>query len=529
MTRRLQALILTILLLLTSGIVPALAEVSEFSVECFDDPVRPGKSSMITYYLPEATEISLTVETPDGELLAVIADGIPSTAGENAIWWNGTFSGVVPDEGPAVLCLSYGEFTTTFDINVGTPYDPLSEETLPEVLLDEEDGEKAEGTILTIESEVIPDSTPSHAITEENDQRQYTPTYGSPYAGQDTTVNYWTLPMDITDEAAVWAMLTAPITVVDNGKANNQRNQTVIYREPDASSEAIGTVTYTSQGVHVLETRDEWTLIECYSSSFHDSKVKAWNMLVQGWVPTKYIRTVTPNQELGYVIDKLTQRLYIFKDGHLYDTLLVSTGKANKKQPYNETRAGEFLMMVPEVGGFSDGSMICSMAIRFNGGDLIHEVPHTTGQHGNYYGTYEPSLGKKASHGCVRVQRHRTSLGTNMSWIWENRKNNTKLVIWEDWQGRQIPYPDDDLPVYYNPKGGTMYHSSETCYSAKGKTFTAITYGELETDAFRKLTTCTWCNPPLRHKDIDEINLTYAPGGDHEPVLTEARKKQGYN
>ena len=32
----------------------------------------------------------------------------------------------------------------------------------------------------------------------------FTPVWGSPYAGVDQTLNYWTLPMDITDEAAVW-------------------------------------------------------------------------------------------------------------------------------------------------------------------------------------------------------------------------------------------------------------------------------------------------------------------------------------
>lgn len=527
MTRRLQAFLVVLILLLSTGIIPAAAEQADFSVQCLDDPIRPGKSTQIIYMLPEATEISLTVETEDGVLLAVIADGVSGEAGENSIWWNGTYNGEIPPEGTDILCLSSSEHTVTCVIHIGTPFDPLSEANLTEGRLDDGEDDHTE----TVIDEPIPEDvqeTPAQT-PEENDQNQYTPSYSSPYARQDTSFNYWTMPMDITDEEAVWAMLTAPITVVDNGKSNAQRTQLVIYKEPDANSEGVGMVTCVSQGVHVLETRDDWTLIECYSSSFHDSAVKAWNMLVQGWIQTKYLKTVTPNQNLGYVIDKLTQRLYIFKDGHLYDTLLVSTGKVNSKQPYNETRSGEFLMMVPAVGGFSDGSMICSMAIRFNGGDLIHEVPHSKGENGNYYGTYEPYLGSKASHGCIRVQRRRTPLGTNMTWIWNNRKNNTKLVIWEDWQGRQIPYPDDNTVIYYNPKGGTMYHSCETCNSAKGKTFTAFTYGELEDEPYSKLTRCTWCNPPLNRKEIDEINSQYLPGGDHEPTLTEARKKQGYD
>ena len=40
-----------------------------------------------------------------------------------------------------------------------------------------------------------------------------------------------------------------------------------------------------------------------------------------------------------------------------------------------------------------------------------------------------------------------------MAWIWKNLKKNSrvKLLIWEDWQGRQIPVPAENSTVYYNP------------------------------------------------------------------------------
>ena len=402
----------------------------------------------------------------------------------------------------------------------------VTEPNIPEEELLEEvhlgDGADDDGT-----DEGEPEQEAPNAIISVNpDQSVYTPSYGSPYTGTDPSVNYWTLPMDITDEAAVWEMLMQPMTVLDTGKKNAQKTQIVLRREPDEDAKGVGVVTCVSQGVHVLETQGDWTLIECYSSSFHDSKVKAWNMLVQGWVPSKYIKTTKPNQEMGIVIDKLTQRLYLFKDGSLYDTLLVSTGLSNKKQPYNETRSGEFLLLLPAVGGFQDGNMICSMAIRFDGGDLLHEVPHSLAADGsNYYGVFEPYLGSRASHGCIRVQRKKTPNGVNMKWIWDNRQANIKLVIWEDWQGRQVPYPDDSTPVYYNPDGGSLYHSSEHCYSARTITFQPFTYGELEDDAYRKLKRCDYCNPPMRRADIDAINLEHVLGGDHDPILTEARQQ----
>lgn len=375
---------------------------------------------------------------------------------------------------------------------------------------------------------VLTDAAPT-AAPELSDQSVFTPSYGSPYTGLDTSTNYWTLPMDITDVDAVWEMLIQPVTVLDDGgKSSGQHKRQIIIRsEPDSDSKGVGVVTNLTQSVHVLERGEEWTLIECYSSSFHDSAVKAWNMLVQGYVPTRYLKTVTPNQHMGIVVDKLAQRLYIFRDGELYDTLLCSTGLANASQPFNETRSGEFLLQNPAVGGWQDGNMYCAMGIRFNSGDILHQVPaRVNGDGTKNYTSYAAALGTKASHGCIRVQRKRTPKGTNMEWIWNNRADEMKLVIWEDWQGRQLPYPDDDLTLYYNPNGGVKYHTAETCYDAVGKTFTPFTYGELETGDFAKLTRCTYCTPPLRKAEIDAINEVYAPGGDHDPILTEARKEQ---
>lgn len=437
----------------------------------------------------------------DGDALFTImltdSEGFASNEEQIAIH----LSGFVSDDETLVVDLTVGE-PTAVPANV----DALLDDNLP----------------LLADVEVTATPAP-----EAIDQNIFTPSYGSPYAGQDTSMNYWTLPMDITDEAAVWEMLMQPVTVLDDGgKTSGQHKRQIIIRaEPDADSKGVGVVTNLTQSVHVLEQGEEWTLVECYSSSFYDSAVKAWNMLVQGYVPTKYLKTVTPNQTMGIVVDKLTQRLYIFKDGSLYDTLLCSTGLANASQPYNETRSGEFLLQNPAVGGWQDGNMYCDMGIRFNGGDILHQVPARVNADGSKnYSSYTADLGTKASHGCIRVQRQRTPKGTNMQWIWNNRADEMKLVIWEDWQGRQIAYPDDDLTLYYNPNGGQMYHTAETCYSAVGKTFTPFTYGELDSEDYAKLTRCTYCTPPLRKAEIDAINKVYAPGGDHDPVMTAARE-----
>ena len=84
--------------------------------------------------------------------------------------------------------------------------------------------------------------------------------------------------MDITDEEAVWKALIAPITVVDNGKKNAEKIQVVIRSQPSEESDGIGMVTCVSQGVHVLEQGEKWSLIECHSSS---RRAKLTNGLTQ--------------------------------------------------------------------------------------------------------------------------------------------------------------------------------------------------------------------------------------------------------
>ncbi|MBQ7846494.1 MAG: L,D-transpeptidase family protein [Clostridia bacterium] len=389
------------------------------------------------------------------------------------------------------------------------------EEIVEAIIFDED------GNIVEEEPEATEEVTAENTV--------FTPALGSPYQ-PDEPLNYWNMPMDITDEAAVWEVLMQPMTILYSNVDRAERTQTVLRAEPSDDSEAVGLVTRMNQGVHVLETLDNgWSLIEAYSSSFYGADVKRWNLLVQGYVKTKELKVVEPQQEYGFVVDKLTQRLYIFKEGKLFTTLMISTGLVNgiePIQPYNETRSGEFLLTSP-VGDFASGNMTCDMGIRFNSGDLLHEVPHKINADGTRnYGYTEPLLGSKASHGCIRVQRRKTPEGINMTWIWNNRIRNTKLLIWEDWQGRQMDIPEDDFLLYYNPDGGSYYHSSSFCYMAPKRTFEPFTYGQLEEEGFAKLKRCTYCAPVFRRAEIEARNAEYAPGGDHNAVLTRVQQEQ---
>ena len=305
---------------------------------------------------------------------------------------------------------------------------------------------------------------------------------------------------DITDEAACWELLMKPITILDAG----QREEIYPRQTPDGkkvnNDKLGGFINGASAAVHVLgEDEDGWTLIE---------GIDYYNRVIRGYVRTRLLKTVTPNEKYGVIIDKLTQRLYVFIDGKLWDSCLVSTGLPNDEQPYNETAAGEYLLC-SWVGDFDSEGMICATALRFNGGDMIHEVPHNVGYDGSpSYGRWEALLGQRASHGCVRTQRIATEKGLNARWLWDNLKKNTKVIVWDD-KGRKMPYPDDERQLFYNPNGGRYYHADAYCSSVKTKykPLSAFTYGELDTSAYLSLEPCTTCQPPRRKTLIAQENL----------------------
>ena len=327
----------------------------------------------------------------------------------------------------------------------------------------------------------------------------------------DHDVCFWKMEMGHMDEEAIWKVLTQPVTVL-TGK---QREQVRVLARPDADcKDYVGVVTCASQAVHVLERGDTWTLIEAYSSSEEGSAVKVFAEQFQGYVRTDRLKEEEVDQTYGIVIDKLQQRLYVFKEGKLFTTMLCSTGFAkNKEHLFHETPAGEFLM-VSWVGGFQAETLWCAYGIRINSGILVHEVPsrEETDRNGVTFTSYarcERYLGEKASHGCIRVQRQLTPEGVNAKWLWDNlhRKPYTKVIIWDDLD-RELTYPSDELLLYYNPKGGTNYHSQPTCSLVKDKyePMTSFTYGELDEKPYSKLTPCPGCAPQGRREKIDELN-----------------------
>lgn len=315
-------------------------------------------------------------------------------------------------------------------------------------------------------------------------------------------------PYDPEDQAVIWGIMMQPVTVLDVGPKEHVYPLVSPAANPkDAAANITGQLHGSTQGVHVIEHLENgWSLIEAYANDGYNAPAKVirnyTGKLIHGYVKTDKLKTVVPNEKIGILIDKLTQRLYVFQDGKMTGELLVSTGYPTKNQPYTETPAGEFLTD-SWVGEFVNGNMFCDMAIRINGGVLLHEVPYKArADGGRDYSAFVQYLGQKASHGCVRIQKDRNAEGMNMEWLWNNLKRNAKVLIWDD-QGRSLPPPDPALPVYYNPNNGKNYHLKQNCPGVKDRflPLTEFMYGELNMAPYDQLTPCSTCKPPERHED----------------------------
>lgn len=337
--------------------------------------------------------------------------------------------------------------------------------------------------------------------------------------GVPTAATFWEMNPDDYDltnpehQQAIWDIMMQPITVIEGEQTEN----IYITNEPGISAKpykdnCAGELHGQSQGVRIVEDDtdgDGYVRIEAYSNDGTKANSDYMESIaadkVQGYIKKSRLYTQKPSDKYALLVDKLRQKLYVFEAGRIISSLDVSTGLNNAKQPYNETPAGEFLV-VSWTGDFKAGSRtIGRFALRINGGTLLHEVLHDVAADGKtkLYDNYEPKLGMKDSHGCVRIPRRKNAEGINMQWFWDNLEKYTKVLIWED-KGRQMydpELPDANTPLYRNPNGGSNYHLDQNCSGVKDKFLPLtgdFTYGDLESDAFKKLTPCVYCAAPQK-------------------------------
>ena len=227
------------------------------------------------------------------------------------------------------------------------------------------------------------------------------------------------LPDRQDSDQQIWEKMMMPSVVVDIGPTSHQK----VYRTPDTHSAVLGTLHGQSQCLEVTEIRSEW------------AKIGAWNHesadYIEGWVPVSRLKTVQPQREYGLLLDKKEQTLTLFRDGKRVDTLLVSSGRIEPGEMYQETAAGAFLTDLHRAD-FSTNGLKYDYVIRYDGGNLLHQIPYAWGNEKKDYRAGSAYLGTKASHACVRIQAAPAEHGTNAYWLWTHLPYHTRLLILDD-------------------------------------------------------------------------------------------------
>ena len=227
------------------------------------------------------------------------------------------------------------------------------------------------------------------------------------------------IPEDLSDDAAVWSALTAPVVV---GKGPEGKGL-VIYGREGTKYERIASVSCRTVGVTVLETADEAGWV----------KVGVWrqndSVYTEGYVKEENLQVIRPNTIYGAVLDKKAQTMTIYERGKRLGTMLVSTGLENKGR-ISETNSGAYLLGT-RLSSFVNDGYSYNYPIRIDGFNLVHQIGYKMRDGKVDFSDHIAQLGTKASHGCVRMDA-RGEQGLNAWWVWTHMGRDSKIIITDD-------------------------------------------------------------------------------------------------
>ncbi|WP_051542144.1 L,D-transpeptidase family protein [Clostridium lundense] len=189
---------------------------------------------------------------------------------------------------------------------------------------------------------------------------------------------------------------------------DNENSKIRIRKDASTSSAIVGGIYGSTQEVKVLGKK----------GNFYYVQAKDYDTLneVKGYIRSDYIKQVTPSSNYSIVVDISDQKVYIYKNNKLNQTFICSTGMDATPTP-----TGRYL-----IGGRGESfgrekGYLCYNFVRINHDYLFHSVLHYVD--GSIIQEEYKKLGKKASHGCIRLKDE------NIKWIYNNIPRNTLVVI----------------------------------------------------------------------------------------------------
>ena len=230
---------------------------------------------------------------------------------------------------------------------------------------------------------------------------------------------------DMTDEE-LWALMQQPSVVADLEKQTDHLS----VRAKKGEGKVLGTLHGQSQAVEVIDIEGRYAFIGAWNHESGD--------YIEGWVPLNKLKVVYPDDQYGLLIDKTEQTLKVYERGKLLGTIPVSTGLIAKERLIRETAAGSFLT-VDRVNPFqSENGYRCEYAIRYDGGNLIHQIGYQRVGGRRDFSVQQAQIGTKASQGCIRISNRPGEAGINAYWLYSHLPCGTRVLILDDPEQREL-------------------------------------------------------------------------------------------
>ncbi|NLX82568.1 MAG: L,D-transpeptidase family protein [Clostridiales bacterium] len=220
------------------------------------------------------------------------------------------------------------------------------------------------------------------------------------------------------DDQSVWAAMMAPITVIDIGAMQHQK----VYAEPSTKSKVVGMMHGQTAAVEILELGPAGFL-KIRAARHGDGK---W---MTGYIPDKRLKTITPHERYGLLIDKNAQTISVYERGNKLGTLSVSTGVYVPPGTSSfDTVPGAFITQDRIAEYVSKGARY-EYPIRIDGGNLLHSAGYQLRNGMRDYSLQKELLGQIATHGCVRIAHDLNEQEMNAWWLYANLPRNTKVLV----------------------------------------------------------------------------------------------------